>query len=77
MWREIIVFEIFTEMRFFSISKKGGKRMQNQKENFEISVDAMALVLIELAYSEGLIKQETYQSVIKQYGGDFYGKVYE
>ncbi len=51
--------------------------MQNQKENFEISVDAMALVLIELAYSEGLIKQETYQSVIKQYGGDFYGKVYE
>ena len=36
----------------------------------ELSVEFVALVLISIAYKEGIINKETYQAIKKKYGGD-------
>lgn len=37
----------------------------------EITVEYAALVLIQIAFSKGLINQETYESIMKKYGGAY------
>ena len=36
----------------------------------EPSVEFVALVLISIAYKEGIINKETYQAIKKKYGGN-------
>lgn len=37
----------------------------------KVSVEFAALVLIQVAFSKGLIDQKTYEAIIKKYGGSF------
>ena len=39
----------------------------------EITVNFGALVLIQIAFSNGLIDQKTYEEIIKKYGGAYNG----
>lgn len=43
----------------------------------EISVDFAALVLIQVAFSKGLIDKKTYEIIMKKYGGAYNDKVHE
>lgn len=36
-----------------------------------------ALVLIKLAYKEGLINKETYRAIIKKYGGNYVDAIHD
>lgn len=43
----------------------------------EISVDFAALILIQIAFSKGLIDKKTYEAIMKKYGGVYNDKVHE
>lgn len=47
------------------------------QEIHEVTVEFGALVLIQVAFSKGLIDKKTYEAIIKKYGGTYNDKVHE
>ena len=61
----IILPEIAKQPEISEVIALGIGKLDGKEITFE------ALVLVKLAFENGLINRETYQAVLKKYGGDF------